>query len=111
MSRDDVHGPGSSTDWKEHGVKVILAPSHAGAALEHVDDALERAMMVRAGLGVGVDRLEYMAEAGPGDFILLGRSVDSADSGVNDDAVCEGSLILSVYRFPDANDHLDRDRG
>ena len=27
MSRDDVHGPGSSTDWKEHGVKVIPGDS------------------------------------------------------------------------------------
>jgi hypothetical protein len=33
----------------------MIAPAHAGAALDDIDDAFEGAVMVRAGLGVGVD--------------------------------------------------------
>ena len=39
----------------------VLAPAHPRLALQHVDDAFEGAVMVRAGLGVGVD----MDRAGP----------------------------------------------
>ena len=34
----------------------LVAPAHAGLALEHIDDAFEVPVVVRAGLGVGVDR-------------------------------------------------------
>src|SRR5215469_4464940 len=33
----------------------LLAPTHAGASLDDVDDALEMPVMMRASLGVGVD--------------------------------------------------------
>src|SRR5712692_10656465 len=33
----------------------MLAPAHPRPAFDHVNDAFERAVMVRAGLGVGVD--------------------------------------------------------
>src|SRR6266542_205488 len=33
----------------------VLAPAHPRPAFDHVDDAFERAVMVRAGFGVGVD--------------------------------------------------------
>ena len=33
----------------------MLAPSHPRPALDHVDDALEVTVMMRAGLGVGLD--------------------------------------------------------
>ena len=33
----------------------MVAPAHAGAPLDDVDDAFERAVMMRAGLGVGMD--------------------------------------------------------
>src|SRR5437879_473663 len=39
----------------------MLAPAHPRPPLDHVNDAFERAVVVRAGLGVGVD----MDRAGP----------------------------------------------
>src|SRR4030088_428070 len=33
----------------------MLAPAHPRLALHHIDDALEVAVMMRAGLGVGLD--------------------------------------------------------
>ena len=33
-----------------------VAPAHPGAAAHHIDHAFQLAMMVRAGLGVGMDR-------------------------------------------------------
>src|SRR5262249_23032226 len=33
----------------------MIAPAHASHAVDHVDDALEIAMVVRAGLGPGID--------------------------------------------------------
>ncbi len=32
-----------------------VAPAHAGPALQHIDDAFQGAVMMGAGLGVGVD--------------------------------------------------------
>ena len=46
---DEVAGPGLG------GELQLVAPAHAGAALDHVDHALEVPVMVGAGLGMGVD--------------------------------------------------------
>src|SRR5476651_1756850 len=46
---DEVAGSGLG------GELELVAPAHAGAALHNVDHALEMAVVMRAGLGVGVD--------------------------------------------------------
>jgi hypothetical protein len=38
------------------GELQMLAPAHARLAANHVDDAFEMAVMVRAGFGIGLDR-------------------------------------------------------
>ena len=43
-------GPGLGDEFE------LLAPAHPRLAAHHVDHALQFAMMVRAGLGVGMDR-------------------------------------------------------
>ena len=46
---DEVAGSGFSDVFE------MIAPAHAGAAADDIDDAFERAVMMSAGLGVGED--------------------------------------------------------
>ena len=50
----------------------LLAPAHAGPAAHHVDHALQRAMVMRAGLGVGMDA----DRAGPDLLCADARGID-----------------------------------
>jgi len=63
---DEIAGTGL------RGELQMLAPAHPRLALHHIDDALEVAVMMRAGLGVGPDR----HRAGP-QFLRAGaREID-----------------------------------
>jgi hypothetical protein len=46
---DEVAGPGLGGEFQ------LLAPAHPGAAADHIDHALQRSVVMRAGLGAGVD--------------------------------------------------------
>ena len=65
---DEVAGP------RLGGELQLLAPAHPGAAADHVDHALQRPVVVGAGLGVGVD----VHRAGPE---LLGAHPGAVDGG------------------------------
>jgi hypothetical protein len=61
------------------GVFELFAPAHARFAAHHVNHAFERTVMMRAGLGVGMN----MNGAGPD---LLGADAGGSDRGLAVDA-------------------------
>src|SRR5436190_14777147 len=69
---DEVAGAGLGDELK------LVAPAHARLAAHHVDHALYRAMMVRAGLGLGVDD----DGAGP-EFLGAGAGVGDGGGAIH----------------------------
>src|SRR2546427_11700226 len=70
---DEVAGAGLGHELE------LVAPAHAGLAANDVDYALDRAMMMRAGLGLGVDD----DGAGP-EFLGAGARVGDGGGAVQD---------------------------
>ncbi|MBV8076147.1 MAG: hypothetical protein JO284_07110 [Planctomycetaceae bacterium] len=74
--------------WKTHGVKVI--PGHQLDPNTAATPGMDRAAAMRWG-----EHLEYVAEAGPGDFIFVPPYVPHQEINASADETLECVLVRS----------------